>query len=187
MKLKLFAVSLLLTLAVQLTPLYLHRPGTSSNPQLHHLGDGVFYTSQLAPEGVARLRRDGVSTVVDIRPDGETSDQPPSTEIARAAAASGLDFHYIPVPHEGIPEQAVAQLGQLLAQADARPVLYCRTGRRAVRTYALAEASLADGPDAVAIFDTVRRTGFSVDDLKDDINRRIANRNHLQPARNDAN
>jgi uncharacterized protein (TIGR01244 family) len=116
--------------------------------------------------------------IIDIRPDGEAPDQVPSSEIEAAANKMRMGFYYIPVPHEGIPASAVDALGQALTSSQARPaVLYCRTGRRAVRLYALEEASRIDGPDTDAILKMVRATGFSADDLKDEINQRLSHRN----------
>lgn len=83
------------------------------------------------------------------------------------------------MPHESIPDGAVDALGEALSQ-EARPaVLYCRTGRRAVRLYALEEASRVDGPNTEAILQMVRAAGFSADDLQDTIEQRLA---HRRPA-----
>lgn len=87
-----------------------------------------------------------------------------------------MRFLYIPVPHESIPESAVAALDHALSEDPRSAVLYCRTGRRAARLFALVQASRSDGPGADEIFKMVSAAGFSAEDLKDDINQRIAHR-----------
>jgi protein tyrosine phosphatase (PTP) superfamily phosphohydrolase (DUF442 family) len=54
--------------------------------------------------------------------------------------------------------------------------LYCRTGRRAARLFALAEAARFNGPDADAIAQMVRNAGFAADDLAPEIANRISRR-----------
>ena len=171
-RLKLFALSFLLTFAVLLAWIYLRR--VPSSPKLVRVADRVFVTSQLTPDNLFWVRRRGIRVLVDIRPDGESPDQASSSEIAEAAQRLSLDFHYIPVPHETIPDSAVTALNDVLSSRPTSAVLYCHSGRRAVRTFALAEASRPDGPGADAILDMVRAAGFSADDLRDNLARRIA-------------
>ena len=176
--LKLFTWSFLITAGLFLALIYHGRsrslPGDS--PQLIQVGEDLFITSQLTPHGVGLLKRRGVGSLVDLRPDGEDPAQSSSKLIEAFSKAQGMDFHYIPVPHEQIPESAVAALGEVLSRRTTPTVLYCRSGKRAVRTFALAEASRTDGPATDAICDMVSKAGFSADDLKDNINERISKR-----------
>lgn len=181
-KLKLFSLSVLATVCVLLAVIYAHRPQRRLIPtDLKQVTSTLYVTSQLKPENVAYLLRRGVRTVVDIRPDGEESGQATSAEILRATEDTNIRFHYIPVPHGPIPADAVSRLNDVLDTAAGSTVLYCRTGNRAVRTFALVEASHPDGLDAETILAQVRQAGFSADDLRDDINRRIADRHHPSP------
>lgn len=176
---RLFVVSFLFTAAVFSGYFYLHRPSKAESirPVLVPVGDDRFVTSQLTPNGVRFLRNRGVTTIVDIRPDGEAKDQTPSSEIKTASQRYGIRFHYIPVPHESIPDSAVDTLSGVLAEQAGPVVLYCRSGRRAVRTLALAEASQPDGPETDAILAMVKAAGFAADDLRDNITQRISRRN----------
>jgi uncharacterized protein (TIGR01244 family) len=140
------------------------------------LAVSVWVTEQINESQLADIKAKGFRTVVDLRPDGEAVDQPPAAEMARAAQASGLGFSYIPVPHGDIPTAAVDALDQALAQSDKPLLLYCRSGRRAARTWALAEASRPGGLDAAAIQAAARAAGQSADDLAAQIGVRIAAR-----------
>ena len=171
---RLFILTLLVTTGVLTTWIYLDRD-KSTTPKLVPVANGVFLTSQLQPANVRRLRYQ-IRTIVDIRPDGEAKDQASSAEIAEASKNSRVSFHYIPVPHETIPADAVEALVDVLSNDSKPMLLYCRTGRRAARTFALAEASQADGPDANAICKMVAVAGYSAEDLRGEIDERISKR-----------
>lgn len=146
-------------------------------PKLQKIASKLFLTSQLKPRDMLFLRLQHIQTIVDMRPDGEEADQPSSTEMQRAATADHLKFHYVPVPHDSIPDTAVDSLKAVLDENHSRTVLYCRTGRRAVRLFALVSASQKDGPNAEDILNCVRAAGFTADDLSGNIQQRIAKRN----------
>jgi uncharacterized protein (TIGR01244 family) len=173
---KLFTISLLGTVVAVLVLYFIDRPRPGDEPKLTEIGEDVFVTSQLSPRQLRALDAEGVQTIVDLRPDGEDAQQTPSATMQKAAQQRGIKFHYIPVPHEGIPDSAVTALSAALGDQSTSTVLYCRTGRRAVKTFALVEASRADGPTLTAIMDMVQKAGFTADDIKDNIAQRIAQR-----------
>ncbi len=181
-KLKLFFISALLTASVVLVGSYVDhvRPKRYRHyaPLIPIFGtDGMFLTSQLMPGDAGLLnQRYRIRTIVDIRPDGEERNQPLSSEIASTGKKYGIQFHYIPVPHGSIPDTAVEELAHVVATEPKPMLLYCRTGRRAIRLFALEEASRIDGPDSDAILAMTRATGFSAADLKTEIDQRISHR-----------
>jgi protein tyrosine phosphatase (PTP) superfamily phosphohydrolase (DUF442 family) len=61
-------------------------------------------------------------------------------------------------------------------------LLYCRSGRRAARTWSLVEASRADGMDVAQIIAAVKEGGQEADDLKDALEQRVAARAVLAKA-----
>lgn len=144
--------------------------------QAHALPGGISVTRQVLPAQLAELAGRGFVTLVDLRPDGEAADQPDSSQISEAARAAGLAFAYIPVPHGAIPADAVSRLGQVLGTSQKPLLLYCRSGSRAARTWALAEASRPGGLDEQAILQAVVQTGLDASDLQADIAQRIAAR-----------
>ncbi|UGB37298.1 beta-lactamase hydrolase domain-containing protein [Frateuria soli] len=146
----------------------------SADVQAHELPGGVWITGQVKPEQLSGLVDRGFRAVVDLRPDGEAADQPGSSRMSQATAAVGLSFTYIPVRHGTIAADAVDELGQVLTSSDKPVLLYCGSGRRAARTWALAEASRSDGLDEAAILRAVREAGQDASELQSDIARRIA-------------
>lgn len=131
----------------------------------HPLTAGIDVTTQLKREDIGALGR-RYRVVIDLRPDGEAPDQPPSGEMAADARRHGMSFSYIPVPHGDIPDAAVAQLKTALEESPGEVLLYCRRGKRAARTWALAEASRPDGLAVGAILAAVMGAGQDADDLR---------------------
>jgi uncharacterized protein (TIGR01244 family) len=179
---KLFALTVVCTMSVALCFFYLQRRHDESlQPKLTKITDQVFLTTQIKPSNMRFLRQQQIKTVIDMRPDGEAADQPSSEQMQQAAKANRIEFHYIPVPHERIPDEAVDSLQSVLKDLEEPAVLYCRTGRRALRLYALAKASQTDGPNANELLSLVRSAGFDAEDLAGEIAQRIANRGKPQP------
>lgn len=156
-------------------PLYekLKRPPPA---RVVHLHANIAVSEQLRPEELPELRDRGFTTIIDLRPDGEAVGQTPSTVMASSARANRMEFVYVPVPHGAIADSAVAALDKALSQRSGEVLLYCRSGKRAARTWALVEASRAKGMDSRAILAAVKASGQSADDLTGNIAERVAKR-----------
>lgn len=142
-------------------------------PDLHRLTGEIWVTAQISPAQLEAIHDRGIAGVIDLRPDGEVAGQPSSVVVGRAAETLGMRFRYAPVPHGDISPAVVDQLADDLAVSPRPLLLYCHSGRRAARTWALAEASRAGGMDAKAIEAAVRGAGQSADDLQSEIVRRV--------------
>lgn len=145
-----------------------------SPPTVKSLIKDISVTEQLEPKAIEHLRNSGFATIIDLRPDGEARDQPSSAEIAVAVQARHMTFSYVPVPHGDISDEAVIALAGAIANSPKPILLYCRSGRRAARTWSLVEASRSGGMDSAAILAAVGAAGQSADDLRDAITTRIS-------------
>ena len=118
-----------------------------------------------------------MTAIIDLRPDDEEAGQPSSQQVGNAAERAGLSFSYAPVEGGGLPEQAaVDAVSRALLHPGTTVVLYCHSGRRAARAWALAEASRDGGLEAEAIEAAAKSAGQPVDDLHEQISARIATR-----------
>lgn len=144
--------------------------------QAHALPDRVWVAGQVTPAQLAALAARGFRTVIDLRPDGEAAGQPSSAQMQAAARAAGLAFAYIPVAHGPIHADAADKLGRTLVAADRHVLIYCASGRRAARTWALAEASRRGGLDEAAILAAVKGAGQDASELQAEIAQRVAAR-----------
>lgn len=137
---------------------------------------GVYVRDQVALDAVAKLQGKGMRALINLRPDGEDQNQAPSAAVESAATTAGLAYAYIPTPHGDIPDTVVDELAKALAKTDRPAVLYCRSGKRATRVWALAEASRTGGPSIAEIVAAVKSAGQTVDDLMPRIEKRFSER-----------
>lgn len=144
--------------------------------KLTPLVGGVWISGQLLPQQVEELAARGMTAIVDLRPDDEEPGQPSLQQVSAAASRAGLAFSYAPVAGRSPPQSAVDAVSRALLRPDTTVVLYCRSGARAARTWALAEASRSGGLEAEAIEAAAKSAGQPVDDLRDQILARIATR-----------
>jgi len=171
-----FGLSFLCGLVVVLGLIFFNRPRQTPWEKAHAFTSEISITEQIKESDISTVRRYGFRTIIDLRPDGEASDQVPSAEVERATRAQGMEFFYVPVQHGPIPDTSVQSLRKALERSPKPVLVYCRSGKRAARTLALVEASQPDGPDAATILAMVRSVGQSADDLTYEINDRIKHR-----------
>ena len=149
---------------------------TEKSAEGHALLGGVYVRDQIALESVSALQSGGTRTLINLRPDGEDQNQPASAAVESAAMSAGLSYAYIPTPHGDIPDAVVDDLTKTLAKTERPAVLYCRSGKRATRVWALAEASRSGGPSIPEIVAAVKSAGQTVDDLMPRIEKRYSER-----------
>jgi uncharacterized protein (TIGR01244 family) len=114
------------------------------------ISDTVFASPQIGLAEVEQAAAQGVTLIINNRPEGESDDQLPGAEIEAAAKAAGLGYIAIPVTHAGFSQTQVDAMAQALA-GSAGPVLaYCRSGTRSTLLWALAEASRGANPAVIA-------------------------------------
>lgn len=119
--------------------------------KFRQLNDIVFVSPQIDPDDVEAARELGVALIINNRPDGETAEQVPGAQIARAASEAGLDYVAIPVDHSGFSEAQVAAMREALDRAgESRLLAYCRSGTRSTLLWALAEASAGADPASLS-------------------------------------
>jgi uncharacterized protein (TIGR01244 family) len=94
------------------------------------LTSSIAVSQQINPTDVADIAAAGYQVLVNNRPDGEEPNQPANADIAAAAEAAGMEYHYIPITGMNFPGPNFEQMSDLLND-EARPVLaFCRTGTR---------------------------------------------------------
>jgi uncharacterized protein (TIGR01244 family) len=102
------------------------------------LDEKLMVSSQVAPHEVAALAEQGVTVLVNNRPDGEEPGQPLASEIEEAAGAAGLRYHFVPIVR-GIGPADVQSMKEALGEAKGGKLLaFCRSGTRSALALALA-------------------------------------------------
>lgn len=129
-----------------------------------NLSDDVFASPQISLADVALAAQQGIRLIINNRPEGESDDQVPGTEIEAAARAAGLAYVAIPVTHAGFSEGQVKAMAAALADASGPVLAYCRSGTRSTLLWALAEASRGRNPQALSA--AAARAGYDLSPVR---------------------
>lgn len=104
---------------------------------LRRIDERTLVAGQIQPEDVEIAKAEGVTMIVNNRPDGEEPGQPLGAEIEQAARAAGLDYRFVPIERSIGPDQ-VAALEEAYAEATGDLLLFCRSGTRSSYLWAAA-------------------------------------------------
>ena len=128
------------------------------------LNDRVLASPQISLADVANAAAQGVVMIANNRPDGESDDQVPGSEIEAAAKAAGMGYVAIPVTHAGWSEGQVRAMANVLAEAKGPVLAYCRSGTRSTLLWALAEASTGASPHALTA--AAAQAGYDLEPIR---------------------
>ncbi len=126
----------------------------------HQLDDKTMVDGQIAPGDVAGLCAQGVTMIVNNRPDDEDAGQPASDDIEAAAAAAGIAYRHIPIARGMGPTDIEAMREAIAAVGDGKLYAFCRSGNRSALAWAVARSE--DGLPREEIERCVEGAGFNV-------------------------
>ena len=116
---------------------------------IRQLDDRTLVSGQIAPHEVAGLAQQGVTLLVNNRPDGEEPGQPFASEIEEAAAQAGIAYRFVPI-RRGIGPADVEEMLEALRDAQGGKLLaFCRSGTRSAFACALAHRKEGVSSDEV--------------------------------------
>ena len=117
-------------------------------------------SGQVRPEEVAGLAEQGVTMLINNRPDGEEADQPLAADIEAAAEAAGISYRHVPILRGIGPADVEAMQEALRGAQGGQALAFCRSGNRSALTWAL--AMRAEGLAREEIEQRVTGAGFNV-------------------------
>jgi uncharacterized protein (TIGR01244 family) len=125
---------------------------------IRQLDDKVMVSGQLAPHEVAGLAEQGITVLVNNRPDGEEPGQPLAGDIEEAAGAAGISYHFVPIIR-GIGPADVEEMQKALRDAKGGKLLaFCRSGTRSALAVSLAKRE--EGASAEDVQQSLVQAGF---------------------------
>lgn len=110
------------------------------------LDDKTLVSGQITPEQMVELKRQGVTMIVNNRPDGEEPGQPTGAEIEQAAKEAGIGYCSVPI-RRGIGPADVEAMAATIEAADGKVLAYCRSGTRSTLAWAVAKRKQGAGID----------------------------------------
>lgn len=103
------------------------------------LADGMTVSAQLDAGDFALLARQGVTLVINNRPDGEAPGQLSAAAGQQAAALAGLAYRHIPVRFPTLQSGEIDRFGEAVAAAGGPVHAHCASGARSANLWALSQ------------------------------------------------
>jgi uncharacterized protein (TIGR01244 family) len=100
------------------------------------LDDKVLVSGQIRPDEIAAIREQGVTMLINNRPDGEEPGQPLGVVIEEAAIAAGIDYRSVPIIR-GIGPADVESMQEAISASSGKVLAFCRSGTRSALVWAL--------------------------------------------------
>ena len=127
---------------------------------IRQLDDKTMVSGQLLPDQIADLKAQGVTMLVNNRPDNEDADQPMSADLEAAAEAAGMEYRHIPIRYGMGPSDVEAMRNALHATGDGKLLAFCRSGNRSTLAWAVARSE--DGAEPEELHKCAEAAGFSL-------------------------
>ena len=125
---------------------------------IRQLHDRVLVSGQIAPHEVAGLADQGITMLVNNRPDGEEPGQPLAGDIEDAAAAAGIAYRFVPIVRGIGPADVEAMQEAMREASEGKMLAFCRSGNRSALVSAVAMRE--EGLSADAVTDALMEAGF---------------------------
>ena len=127
---------------------------------IRQLDDKTMVSGQLLPDQIADLKAQGVTMLVNNRPDNEDAGQPLSVDLEAAAKAAGMEYRHIPIRYGMGPSDVEAMRDAINATGDGKLLAFCRSGNRSTLAWAVARSE--DGAEPEELHKCAEAAGFSL-------------------------
>ena len=124
-------------------------PTEESQSMFRKINDNISVSPQITLEDIEAAKAEGVTLIINNRPDGEDPSAPQSADIEAAARAAGMKYIPIPITHSGFSGPQVDAMITALAGGD-KVLAYCRSGTRSTLLWSLAQAKQGVAPEEIA-------------------------------------
>jgi uncharacterized protein (TIGR01244 family) len=128
---------------------------------LTRITNQLWVTAQPNVDEFDHIAAQGFETLVNVRPDGEDTDQPGNNKEKNAARRAGMEYTFIPVTGPSITEGDVRAFQKAVSESEGNVLAHCKSGTRALLLHVIGE--VLDGrmkPSEVVAFG--RKHGFDL-------------------------
>ncbi len=105
------------------------------NATMSNLAHQVTFSPQINAEQVKHIAEKGYKTIICNRPNGESADQPHSSEIEEACKQAGLAFKEVSFSGGMLTQELVEEFADFFNKAEQPVYMYCRSGNRSNMIY----------------------------------------------------
>lgn len=130
---------------------------------IRQITDRYNVSPQIDPEDAAAIKAAGITTVICNRPDAEVPPLHQADALRAAIEAEGLRFEVLPITHQTMTPDRVAQQAAIVDASDGPVLAYCASGTRCSIIWALSQAGQQPSE---AILGAVARAGYDLSALR---------------------
>jgi len=130
---------------------------------LRQLTPRYFVSPQIDVADVPALKESGITCILCNRPDSEVPPSHRAQAIRSAAVAAGLRFVDLPLTHQSMVPEVIAQNRALGVESDDVVLAYCASGTRSTIAWALGQAGLMPAEEIIA---AARSAGYDLGNIK---------------------
>ena len=124
------------------------------------LDDKTMVAGQIDPASLPDLAAQGVTLIINNRPDHEDPGQPTSATMEAAAGACGMIYRHVPIARGMGPSDIEAMRAALREAGNGTTLAFCRSGGRSVLAWAVAKSE--DGVAREELERCAEQAGFSL-------------------------
>lgn len=100
----------------------------------------VYASGQLYEHDIRLAAKQGVRSIMNNRPDGETIGQPATADLEALAAELGITYTYLPINLPAVTRELVEEFAKTSESLERPLLIFCASGARSVRMWELAES-----------------------------------------------
>lgn len=105
------------------------------------LAPQVFVAGQVFEQELKVAAEQGIRSVINNRPDGESANQPPSAHLAGVAEGLGMTYVHVPIVSGSITPQNIEEFRQVCESLERPMLVFCRSGARSTALWEMCEAA----------------------------------------------
>lgn len=124
------------------------------------LDEKTLVGGQIGPDDVASLKDQGVTLIVNNRPDYEDANQPEGDDIEAAARAAGIEYRHVPIARGMGPSDIEAMREAINSVGGGKLFAFCRSGNRSALAWAVARSE--DGVPREELNRMANEAGFDL-------------------------
>ena len=130
---------------------------------IRQITDRYSVSPQIDPSDASAIKEAGITTVICNRPDAEVPPSHQSDALRAAIEAEGLRFEVLPITHQTMTPDRVAQQSAIVEASEGPVLAYCASGTRCSILWALGQAGQQSADD---ILQAVGRAGYDLSALR---------------------
>jgi uncharacterized protein (TIGR01244 family) len=114
--------------------------------EIKKITDTFFIASAtLSVADITEIASEGFKTIICNRPNGEDLTQTPYETIETASQKNGMQFYCLPIVSGEINKHIIQEMRNILQNAPAPILAYCRSGNRCFHLWTLSQSPHAVG------------------------------------------